>query len=230
MPVVWSQIDNVTKNIVNGWLRIQQHNLNINVPTSLNGLCIEFYCIKEMFHIKTDFDYFQEFGITMNLSKHKRYVSLVTFKKNCYWQCVYGINQILLNNIYCKYIYSWILKIHKLNTNSTYKQEHPFIYIGLSKGTYGYDSTKKYCSNGSIKAFGYLQKATKYGQGFGENDEVSVLLNSWTTELFLTVNGCRQKQSFKLHTDKKERKVKLGILMNGPNIEIELIKFDCKKI
>ena len=49
MPPVLSKIDNITKDIVNGWLRRQQQQLNTIIPNVLNGICIIYYYEDEIF-------------------------------------------------------------------------------------------------------------------------------------------------------------------------------------
>ena len=235
MPPVWSkieEIDNVTKSIVTGWCRQQQTKFNIvNIPTSLIGVCMVFYYLREVFDIGPECDYFKEYGMTMKLTKFKRCVSLVSKEKNYYWQAAYGTNEILINNVDSKYIYIWKLKMHKMSRNTNYEHEHPFVYIGFNECTKdGYDKIRKYCSNGYTKVWGYNEKDTRYGKGFGVNDNVSVLLNTQTMEVRMRINEDEQSESITLFKENKQTKVKLSIFMNGPNVEIELIKFDRERI
>ena len=234
MPPVWSkndEIDNVTKTIVIGWSRQEQTKLNINIPTSLVGIYMIYYYLREVFDIGPTHDYFKEYGIIMKLTKFKKYVSLVSQKKNAYWQAAFGTNEILINNMHCKYIYIWTFKIHQMSTNINYEHEHPFVYIGFREcKDDGYDLIPKYCSNGYTKVLGHSETAIRYGKGFGVNDSVSVVLNTQTMKVRIRINGDYQLKSMTLFEENKHTKVNLAIFMNGPNVEIELIKFDRERI
>ena len=234
MPPVWSkfeEIDNVTKSIVTGWSRQQETKLNLNIPTSVVALYMIYYYLREIFHIGPTCDYFKEYGIMMKLTKLKTCVSLVSEQPNGYWQAAYGTNEILINNIYSKYIYMWTLKMHKMSTNTNYEDEHPFVYIGFQEcGDDGYDLIRKYCSNGYTKVLGHNETAIRYGTGFTANDKVLVVLNTQTMEVTMRINEDYQLKSITLFKDNGQRKVNLAIFMNGPNVEIELIKFHRERI
>ena len=221
MPPVLSKIDNVTKDIVNGWIRKQQQQLNTIIPTALNGICINYYFEDEMFNVNENQIMLKKMGINMQLSSNKKYISLTCTKKHR-WQVIYGCNEILLNNVYCRYNYIWTMKIHKANDTV----DDPSIIIGFTEVPFvESDFTYKYSNNGCLYRIAYPQTVTKYGQGFGTNDEVSVSLNTKTMQVRFQVNGCDQGHLLKLYQGNQERKVRLELAIAGPNIEIELVRF-----
>ena len=226
MPPVLSKIDNITKDIVNGWLRRQQQQLNTIIPNVLNGICIIYYYEDEIFETNPNHKILNRFGININLGSNRRCICITTNKIDpitaFYQHRVYGVNEIMVNNIYCNYIYQWTMKIHDATSICGY---HSVIMIGFQNNT-----MFAYGNDGKIEEIGYPGTRTTYGQKFGTDDEVSVSLNTKTTEVRYEVNGCDQGFAFKVCTDAhQETRVKLQIIISGLNNHIELIKFHRQK-
>lgn len=227
MTLPWqknSQIDDITKSTVTGWIRREEKTINLwlIIPTMIYYLITLFVYNDEMFDQQCT---------KIQLSTNKKCIKL---KKGSFSNTGYGLNLICVNKD-CIFKYKWDIKITK--NKITRKQNLiglPFIFIGLSSDYI--PDTKynkldliqyKYSSDGEIFVNGQDIPWKKYGQKFGYNDIVSVLLDMSRMTVHFAVNGKDQPIAYK-NIDKqsyRNKKLRLTIKMNDPYMSVEIHKF-----
>ena len=225
-------VDNITKNIVNGFIRNQKNILNINIPITLVSIFILYYYSSEIWVCDSNIEYWNRklsvnkrcISITSsNITNKVRYVAVACYDSP---QIIYGINSIILNNQYCKYKYYWTIKIHTAQT--VYELWPCYMMIGFAETDIGRDLTYKYCSDGNISTVN-RQHSIKFARKFGEKDMITVCLNTYTMQLQFNVNKYKGA-SYILYEEMRQRIVRLQLIIFAPNVEIELINFDRHKI
>lgn len=239
MPACLSKIDNITKYIVNGWMRMQQYNFNIQIPLALNAICINYYHLDEIFVCKSKIKYWNRkfsknkkcISITACINQHNTTHNNVTELYDSP-QIIYGINEILLKNQYNKFIYYWELKFNRIQ--DAYSLWPVFVMIGFVEiNNISPDSTKKYCNDGQIcdvHTWNMGKKTKrKHYRKFGENDIVSVCLNTNTMKVKFNINDNAKTTKYRLFEEPQERRVRLQLIVCAPDVEIELIRFDRHK-
>ena len=229
MPAVLSKIDIVTKLIVVGWIRIHERDLHLTIPKAIHGICTTYYYLPETFDLENYKDALngsllnkmKEDGI-IKFSLNNTYVSFIEPIWGGGLATIWGVNKILLNNVFGSYNYYWEFKVHKLETRDLYESRFK---IGFKYDNGLNEKTSKYCNEGHLE-INYSRKK-KYGQSFGRNDLVSASLNTVTMEVRFGVNGCDQGIAFKMNgCTEPATHVKIEIEISGPHVEIEIVKFD----
>lgn len=234
---VLSRIDDPTKHTVYGWIRNQQSMINLVIPTILYQICLLYYFIDEIFVC----DAASHKYMSRCLFNKDRGVSIIDSQpisrvRKIWPQIIYGMNEIMFNNEYFRYIYEWKIKIHQIQC--VYQYWPVIVKIGFeikdnnNKFT---DLTYGYCNDGELcitHTQGFKDRKM-YGHGFGSGDTVSVSLNSHTKHMKvgvnITSNTLDQGIACKIFEKNENVKIRLKIIISGPNTELEIIKFSRKK-
>ena len=201
------QVDEISKDIVKGWVRLHEILLAITIPSTISSLIILFCQVDEIF---------DQISNEMQLSANKKCASNITTDKKCkFGVTCYGINCILLYNE-CNFKFRWDIRVNKLNTN--YK-----IFIGLTTSD---DSNKgfeiMYSSEGQIFIYwdGCMYLSSRKAR-FEKNDIVSIRLDCQTKILKFELNGMQQFAQY-LKNPHKPFRLSIKIPVQA---SVEIIKF-----
>eukprot|EP01084_Bolivina_argentea_P088147 159148_1 len=200
-------IDNETKYLVFGFLRISSDLLELNMPDLITFTCLSFYYISE---------YFAKAGTNVEISCNETKIEKIC---SGHWGNIsYGNIKITSHS---KGIYKWYLKIIKCRWHIIVGIASSITpYSSFWKGhQYGYWTTgKKVSDHGNIE----------YGMHFHDNDIVCMELDIQSqhqNKLTFYVNDKSQGVAFDGINFDSDQTYRLAVSIYHPTACIELIKF-----
>lgn len=216
-----SCINQLTKNIVSGWIRNQEKNLQMkNIPNIVYSICILYYHPDEIF---AQCDGHSDSTLCPYCSILYEQKQVIIIKASNH--SIFGQNRISLNN---KYNYQWDIKIidapmfhDNINEYNDWTQE---IWIGLKSQDW---STFIYTNDGKIFN-NKIHGLSKYGQKFGTNDVISVCLNTQHKHISFAFNFVDQGIAYNIQ-EFDIQWLQFFIRICFPSTHIQIVNFNLQK-
>ena len=226
-----SKIDQISKETVQGWVRMHQKKMNqIQIPSMILSLITLYINPDEIFDPKCTNKIKLSHNNKCILQQEEKRIRHpgISPREESIYETGYGVNLITLN---CKWIYQWDVQINK-----HYNWDDGLAFIPIFIALESDNVRKKYFHSLVCKAqFKYSSEGAiltdkewkKYGQIYKEKDLISIILDLNKMTISFRLNGKDQGIAYSNIKDELygDTKLRLAVTINIATTSVEIVNF-----